>query len=85
MNLMAHKVAPAIATGCPIIIKPASATPLTIMLFAKIVEESGRPLKAFSALPCDRTTGQQLVEDERINLLSFTGSPHVGRTMKAQA
>lgn len=85
MNLMAHKVAPAIASGCPIIIKPASATPLTIMLFAKIVEESGRPLKAFSALPCDRTTGQQLVEDERIHLLSFTGSPHVGWKMKEQA
>lgn len=85
MNLMAHKVAPAIAAGCPIIIKPASATPLTTLLFAQIIEASWWPKAAFSALPCDRHTGQQLVEDERVSLLSFTWSPHVGWKMKAQA
>lgn len=85
MNLAAHKIAPAIATGCPIIIKPASATPLTMLLFAKIMESSGWPKEAFSVVPCDREVGQKLVEDDRISLLSFTGSPHVGWKMKTQA
>lgn len=85
MNLMAHKVAPALAAGCPIIIKPASATPLSTLKFAEIVEKSGRPLGAFSVLPCTRQVGQQLVTDERIALLSFTGSPHVGWKMKQDA
>lgn len=82
MNLAAHKIAPAMATGCPIIIKPASATPLTMLKLAEIIENSGWPKKAFSVVPSDRHVGQQLVEDERINLLSFTGSPHVGWKMK---
>ena len=85
MNLAAHKIAPAIATGCPIIIKPASATPLTMLMFAKIMEESDWPKEAFSVVPADRHVGQQLVEDDRIAVLSFTGSPHVGWNMKNQA
>ena len=52
MNLAAHKIA--IAAGCPIVVKPASATPLSILKFAKIIEDSGWPKGAFSALPCDR-------------------------------
>ncbi len=85
MNLMAHKVAPAIAAGCPIIIKPASATPLSTLKFAQIVADSGRPLWAFSVLPCKREVGQQLVTDERIALLSFTWSPQIGWKMKQDA
>jgi len=85
MNLAAHKIAPAIATGCPIIIKPASTTPLTMLLFAKIMESSDWPKEAFSVVPCSREVGQQLVEDDRIAVLSFTGSPHVGWKMKSQA
>lgn len=85
MNLAAHKIAPAIAAGCPIIIKPASATPLTMLKFAKIIQESGWPQEAFSVVPCEREVGQKLVEDDRISLLSFTGSPHVGWKMKSQA
>lgn len=85
MNLLAHKLAPAIATGCPIIIKPASATPLTTLMIAEIIEKSLWPKGALSVLPSDRVVGQQLVEDERISLLSFTGSPMVGWQMKEKA
>lgn len=85
MNLAAHKIAPAIATGCPIIVKPASATPLTLLKLAHIIEQSQWPKKAFSVVPCSRQVGQQLVEDDRIALLSFTGSPMVGWKMKSQA
>lgn len=85
MNLLAHKLAPAIATGCPIVIKPASATPLTTLMIAEIIEKSGWPKEALSVLPSDRIVGQQLVEDERISLLSFTGSPAVGWQMKEKS
>ncbi len=85
MNLAIHKIAPAMATGCPVVLKPASKTPVTALMLAGIVQESGWPLGAFSVLPCDRQAGQMLVEDERINLLSFTGSPDVGWKMKQQA
>ena len=85
MNLAAHKIAPAIASGCPIVIKPASSTPLTLLKLAEIIERSDWPSSAFSVLPCSRSVGQQLVEDERVSLLSFTGSPFVGWKMKEQA
>lgn len=83
-NLVAHKIAPAIAAGCPVILKPASSTPLCALELAKIIEQSGLPKGAFSVLPCDRTTGNRLVSDERIQVLSFTGSPDVGWKMKAE-
>lgn len=82
MNLVAHKVAPAIATRSPIILKPSSKTPLTALLLAKIVHECRLPEGAFSVLPCSRKTGDLLVEDPRIQVLSFTGSPEVGWSMK---
>lgn len=85
LNLAAHKIAPALATGCPIVLKPATSTPLSLLRLAEIVERSGWPLGGFSVVPCDRTVGQQLVEDPRIALLSFTGSPDVGWRMKAAA
>lgn len=85
MNLAMHKIAPAMATGCPIILKPASSTPLTMLKFAEIVASSDWPKGAFSVVPCSREVGQQLVEDDRISLLSFTGSPQVGWKMKTQA
>jgi glyceraldehyde-3-phosphate dehydrogenase (NADP+) len=85
LNLVMHKVAPAIAVGCPIIIKPASKTPLTALLLAEIIEESDWPRGAFSVIPCNRDVGQNLVEDDRIKLLSFTGSPNVGWQMKSKA
>lgn len=84
LNLAVHKIAPAIAAGCPIIIKPASSTPLSTLELAKIIDKTNLPKGAVSILPMDRTTGNLLVTDERFNLLSFTGSPVVGWPMKAQ-
>jgi len=85
LNLVAHKVAPAIAAGCPIIMKPASNTPLSTLLLAKIVDATDLPKGAFSVLPMNRETGNNLVIDERFKLLTFTGSPDVGWTMKNNA
>ena len=85
LNLAAHKVAPAMAAACPIVLKPASATPLSALELAKIIDQTDWPAGAVSVLPMDRQTGQNLVTDERFNLLSFTGSPSVGWEMKAQA
>lgn len=85
LNLAVHKLAPAIAAGCPIILKPATSTPLTTLLLAQIISEAGLPEGAVSILPMDRKTGNLLVTDARISLLSFTGSPEVGWKMKADA
>lgn len=85
LNLAVHKIAPAIASGCPIIIKPASATPLSCLKLAQIIHQSELPKGAFSVLPADRKTGDKLVTDNRIKLLSFTGSPSVGWKMKNDA
>lgn len=85
MNLAVHKIAPAIAAGCPIVLKPASSTPLSTLRLAQFIDETNLPKGAVSILPMDRPTGNQLVTDERFNLLSFTGSPAVGWKMKQQA
>lgn len=85
MNLVAHKVAPAIAAGCPIILKPARSTPLSALSLARIAYNAGLPKGAFSVLPMDRIAGNQLVTDPRFALLTFTGSPQVGWKMKEQA
>jgi glyceraldehyde-3-phosphate dehydrogenase (NADP+) len=85
MNLAVHKIAPAIAAGCPIILKPASSTPLSTLELARIINETELPKGALSVLPMDRTSGNQLVTDERFALLSFTGSPEVGWEMKKNA
>jgi glyceraldehyde-3-phosphate dehydrogenase (NADP+) len=85
LNLAVHKIAPAIASGCPIILKPASSTPLSTLELAKIIDKTSLPKGAVSILPMDRTTGNLLVTDERFKLLSFTGSPVVGWEMKKNA
>jgi len=82
MNLAVHKIAPAIASGCPIILKPSSQTPLSTLELAKIIDNTGLPKGGVSILPMDRMTGNKLVTDDRIKLLSFTGSPEVGWQMK---
>lgn len=84
MNLAVHKIAPAIAAGCPIVLKPASSTPLSTLELAKIIDKTELPKGAVSILPMNRQTGNLLVSDERFNLLSFTGSPEIGWGMKAQ-
>jgi glyceraldehyde-3-phosphate dehydrogenase (NADP+) len=85
MNLAVHKIAPAIATGCPIILKPASSTPLSTLELAKIIDKTPLPKGSVSILPMNRETGNLLVTDERFKLLSFTGSPEVGWKMKTQS
>lgn len=85
LNLAVHKIAPAIAAGCPIILKPATATPLTTLLLAKIIDRTELPKGALSIMPMNRAVGNRLVSDERFKLLTFTGSPQVGWKMKAEA
>lgn len=85
LNLAVHKIAPAIAAGCPIILKPSSTTPLSTLLLAGIISGSGLPAGAVSIMPMDRVTGNLLVTDPRIAVLSFTGSPEVGWKMKSAA
>ena len=85
LNLAAHKLAPAIATGCSIVLKPPSKDPLTMLTVAEIVAEAGLPAGAVSILPMTRELGDRMVADERFKLLTFTGSPSVGWRMKERA
>ena len=83
LNLAAHKMAPALAVGCPFVLKPASSTPVSSLLMGEILAEQDLPAGAFSILPCTGSEAAPLVEDERLALLSFTGSPEVGWDLKA--
>jgi len=85
LNLTAHKIAPALAVGCPFILKPATKTPITSLILGEILSESGLPKGAFSILPCPRLEADLFCTDERFNLLSFTGSPEVGWELKSRA
>jgi len=85
LNLTAHKIAPAIAAGNPIVLKPATKTPLSAITLAGIAVTAGLPPQAISVLPMPRTVGDRLVTDERFRLLTFTGSSAVGWDMKARA
>ena len=85
LNLAAHKVAPAIAAGCSIVLKPPSKDPLVMLRIAGYLAETSLPKGAVSILPMDRPTGDRMVADDRFKLLSFTGSPSVGWKMKAEA
>ncbi len=82
LNLVAHKAAPALAAGNPIVIKPATRTPLTALLLAEIVDASGWPKGAFSVLPTTNELAETMVRDERYKMVSFTGSPAVGWMLK---
>lgn len=82
LNLVAHKVAPAIAAGCPIIVKPAPATPLTALLLAEAVQQAGWPDGGLNVLPLSTADAALLVADDRIKLISFTGSAPVGWDIK---
>ncbi|MCC5807858.1 MAG: aldehyde dehydrogenase family protein [Opitutales bacterium] len=84
-NLTAHKVAPALATGCPFVLKPASYTPLGAIMIGEILAETDLPEGAFSILPCRREGADLFTTDERLKLLSFTGSPDVGWKLKERA
>lgn len=82
LNLVAHKVAPAIAASCPIIIKPASYTPISAIELAKIMKRAGLHDGVFSVLPMSHKVSSSLFSDERIKKISFTGSPEIGWKMK---
>jgi len=84
LNLVAHKVAPAIAAGCPFVLKPASATPIGALIIGEILAETDLPKGAFSVLSCKSADSEALVTDDRIKLLSFTGGL-VGWDLKAKA
>ena len=85
LNLAAHKIAPALAIGCPFVLKPASLTPIGALIMGEILAETDLPPGAFSILPCRRGGARLFTEDERLKLLSFTGSPEVGWDLKAKA
>src|SRR3954452_10370039 len=85
LNLAAHKLSPAIASGNPIVLKPPSKDPLVMLTVAEIVEEAGAPAGSVSILPMTRELGDRMVADERFKLLTFTGSPSVGWRMKERA
>lgn len=85
LNLTAHKIAPAIAAGCPFVLKPASLTPISALKIAEVLAETDLPKGAFSVLPCPREHADVLVTDDRFKLLSFTGSDQVGWDMKARS
>ncbi|TAL84807.1 MAG: aldehyde dehydrogenase family protein [Rhodanobacter sp.] len=84
LNLVAHKVAPAIAAGCPFVLKPAEKTPIGALIIGEILAETDLPKGAFSILTVDGKHAAPLVEDERFKLLSFTGG-QVGWELKARA
>lgn len=85
LNLAAHKIAPAIAAGCPFVLKPASYTPIGALVIGEVLAETKLPKGAFSILPMNSADAGALVTDERLKLLSFTGSPPVGWDMKNRA
>ena len=84
LNLVAHKVAPAIAAGCPFVLKPSEKTPIGALIIGEVLAETDLPRGAFSILPLDGAHAAPLVEDERLKLLSFTGG-QIGWQLKARA
>ena len=85
LNLVAHKVAPALAAGNPIILRPATQTPVSSLKLAEIVLEAGWPAGGIAVVPCPTKDAAPLVEDGRIKVLTFTGSPAVGWDLRKRA
>jgi len=85
LNLVAHKLAPAMAAGCSVVLKPAPQTPFSALLLARLIVEAGWPASALSVLPLTNENAALLVADERMKLLSFTGSAAVGWQLKRDA
>lgn len=85
LGLSVHKLAPALASGCPIVLKPDSRAPLAVLEIARIIADAGAVPGSVSVLPMTIDVGDQLVTDERFKLLSFTGSAAVGWNLKARA
>ncbi|MCB9883501.1 MAG: aldehyde dehydrogenase family protein [Planctomycetes bacterium] len=85
LNLIVHKLAPAIAIGAPVVLKPPPQCPLTGLTLGEILLEAGLPAEALTILPCAPEIAQRMVEDERMKVLSFTGSDAVGWKLKRVA
>lgn len=85
LNLAVHKIAPAIASGCPIVLKPSSKTPMTMELLKEVIDETDLPSNAFQLIHCSRDVGNELIRHNAFKVVSFTGSPTVGWEMKANA
>ena len=84
LNLIVHQVAPAVATGCPVLVKPADDTPLSCEAFVKILYEAGLPENWCRSVPCDLTTAEKLVTDPRVAFFSFIGSAKVGWMLRSK-
>lgn len=85
LNLPAHKIAPALAVGCPFILKPSLLTPISALIIGEILSETDLPLGTFSILPCENVDAEKMVGDERLKILSFTGSANVGWHLKSKS
>ena len=85
LNLVAHKVAPAVAAGCPIVLKPAPMTPLSALRLADLFQEAGLPDGAFSVVVGGVDVGKWLTTDPRVSMITFTGSPPVARAISEVA
>eukprot|EP00696_Hemimastix_kukwesjijk_P014290 gnl/Hemi2/2825_TR1006_c0_g1_i1.p1 gnl/Hemi2/2825_TR1006_c0_g1~~gnl/Hemi2/2825_TR1006_c0_g1_i1.p1 ORF type:complete len:521 (-),score=161.57 gnl/Hemi2/2825_TR1006_c0_g1_i1:211-1773(-) len=86
LNLAAHKIAPAIAVGCPFVLKPSDRTPISSAVLGQILaKQTALPKGAFSILPCEIDVANMMTTDDRLKMLSFTGSPAVGWMLKARA
>lgn len=84
LNLIVHQVIPAVAVGCPVIVKPASHTPLSCLRLVALLYEAGLPTSWCQTCVCDRATAQKLVTDARVAFLSFIGSARVGWELRRQ-
>jgi acyl-CoA reductase-like NAD-dependent aldehyde dehydrogenase len=85
LNLVCHKIAPAVAAGCPVVLKPASATPMTALAIARLFEEAGLPAGWLNVVPCPGSVADHLVTHPHIAMVTFTGSPEVGWGIRARA
>ena len=85
LNLALHKIAPALASGCSIVLKPSPYTPLSSLLLGEFAAEAGYPEGVLNIVVCSNEKSEQLVRDERFKLLSFTGSPKIGWLLKSIA
>lgn len=85
LNLVAHKIAPALACGCSVVLKPPPQAPLTSLLLAGLIRAAGAPVDAVQVVPCEVDVAEKMVQDERFATLSFTGSSAIGWHLKAIA
>jgi len=84
LNLIVHQVAPAIATGCPVLVKPADDTPLSCQRFVDILYAAGLPKEWCRFVPCDIPTAEKMVTDPRVAFFSFIGSAKVGWMLRSK-